>query len=492
MLYARVSQARNDTRSVPDQLAELRTWATRDGWTIVAEHSDEISASKYANGEARPGWSQVTDVIATGGADVLAVWEISRATRDRSVFAALLAACSEASVLVATGGRLHDPNDPDDGFLLDLTAALATRESSVTSKRVRRAAESRAATGRPHAGLPYGYRRVCDTQTGVTLRWEPHPDQAPIVAEIFKRLLSREPANAIAADLNNRGISTGGAGRCAKNCGCRAGNHGRPNPKWEGEHARVSGRWIGGNLSKLALNPTYAALRARNGRVLDGVRANWPPIITEAQHYGLVALYGDSYRDKWRSPKTIKHLGGGLYRCGRDGCDGRMRVVTEVSKGRPNRYDCRTCHKVSRLQAPVDEFVSAVLVARLSQPDVLAALSSTDDADVATAQIEVARLQGKLAQARQLVDEDRLSLESLADLETRTLPRLRVAQQAARPRNVPAVVAEVAGEQAAQRWAATPIASRRAVLDALITVTILPTTRRFQSFDPGSICIDWR
>ena len=184
----------------------------------------------------------------------------------------------------------------------------------MTRKRGRRAAESRADAGRPHAGLTDVYRRGGDTQTGVTLLWEPLPDQAPIAAEIFKRLLSREPANGIAADLNNRGIPTGGTGRCAKDCGCRAGNHGRPNPKREGEHAKVSGRWIGGNLSKLALNPTYAGLRARNSHVLDDVRANWPPIITEAQNYGLVALYGDSYREKGRRPEKINTQGGGLDR----------------------------------------------------------------------------------------------------------------------------------------------------------------------------------
>jgi hypothetical protein len=54
-----------------------------------------------------------------------------------------------------------------------------------------------------------------------------------------------------------------------------------------------------------------------------------------------------------------------------------MRVVIEASKGRPNRYDCRDCHRVSRLQQPVDELIEAVLIARLSKPDVLAALSVT-------------------------------------------------------------------------------------------------------------------
>jgi len=487
-----VSQARRGTKSVPDQLAELRKWSARDGWRILAERSDEVSASRYANGKARPGWQQVMDIIAAGGVDVLAVWEISRASRDRSVFAALIAACVDSGVLIATGGKVHDPSDADDGFMLDLTGALAVRESSVTSKRVKRAVDSRAAAGRPHACLPFGYRRVCDTSTGVTLRWEPHPERAPIVKEIVRRLIAGEAADVIAQDFNRRGIPTGGAGRCTTKCGCRGGNGGAPDPEWAGEHIRTSGRWIGGNLSKLAFNSAYAALREHGGHVLDGVAATWPALISETDYSRLVMLYTNPDRDRFRSPKTLKHLGGGLYRCGREGCDGRMRVVTEADKRRPNRYDCRECHRVSRLQRPVDELVEAVLIARLSRPDVLATLSQTDDAEVNTARDEVARLRGKLAQARQLVDEDRLSLESLADLEARTLPRIRVAQQAARPRGIPAVLADIAGEDAAQRWADAPIADRRAIVDVLMTVTIMPTERRFQAFDPKSVRIDWK
>jgi site-specific DNA recombinase len=491
VLYGRVSQARRETTSVPAQLAELHQWAARECWTVVAECSDEVSASRYASGKARPGWHEVMGIITAGGVDVLAVWELSRASRDRSVFAALLAVCQETGVMIATGGRLHDPNDPDDGFMLDLEGALAVRESSATSKRTRRDAEGRAAAGKPHCALPYGYRRVCDPRSGRTLRWEPDSDQAPVVVEIVRRLLTREPADAIAADLNRRRVSTGGADRCTRGCGCRKtenGGVGRPKPNWEGVHTKTSGRWRGGNLSKLALHPAYAGLRTHHGRVLDDVRGTWPAIISEADHHALVALYADPQRDKYRNPKHLKHLGGGLYRCGR--CGGRMRVVIEA--GKRNRYDCRVCHKISRLQEPVDELIKAVLIARLSRPDVLAALSDSDDAEIAAARDEVARLQAKLRQARQLVDEDRLSLESLADLESRTLPRIRAAQRAAQPRDVPAVVAEVAGEKAEQRWAEIDVATRRAILDVLIEVTILPTERRFQPFDPKSVEITWK
>jgi hypothetical protein len=324
------------------------------------------------------------------------------------------------------------------------------------------------------------------------------------VAEIVTRLLARESADSIAADLNQRGIPTGGAGRCLTRCGCRNTNGrvaGSPDPTWQGDHERVSGRWQGGNLSKLVVKPAYAGLRAaplqgvpkllwRSPRVLDGVRTTWPAIITETEHHQLLALYRDPERDRFRNPKTLKHLGTGLFRCGREGCDGRMRIV--VDRGKPNRYDCRKCHKVSRLQQPVDELIEALLIARLSRPDALDVFTRTDDAESEAARDDIARLQAKLAQARRLVDEDRLSLESLVDLEARTLPRIKAAQRAAWPREIPAAVTEVAGDQAAQRWALATTADRRAIVDVFVEVTILPTARRFQPFDPESVQVRWK
>jgi site-specific DNA recombinase len=462
VLYGRVSLNRSEGKSVDDQLAELRAWAAREHWRIVAELRDDgISASRFANGKARPGWQAAMDLITTGGCDTLAVWEISRASRDRAVFAALIAACTEAGVLIGTGGRLYDSSDGDDAFTLDLGGALAVRESNVTSKRTRRAVASRASAGLPHGRLPFGYQRVCDQATGVTLRWEPHPDHAPVVREVVARLLAREPADAVAGDLNRRGFRT---------------TQGKP--------------WRGAGLSKMARQAAYAGLRQHNGHVLDGVATTWPALISEIDHHRLVAMFAAPERDKWRCPGYAKHLGTGVFRCGRPGCDGRMRTVAQA--GKPNRYNCRTCHKVSRLQAPVDALVCTLLVARLSRPDVLAVLAEPDDEPRRQAAAEVARLRAQLAEGIQMVDAGRLSLASFSELEARWLPQIAEAEKRARPSWLPDVVGDMAGPDAASRWAAASVGDRRTVLDALVEVTILPTTRRFSPFDPSAVTVAWK
>ena len=75
VLYARVSQTRDErSKSVDDQLAELRQWARQEGWPIVGEYrDDDVSASRYANGKARPGWDQAMDAVHSGQVKALLV-----------------------------------------------------------------------------------------------------------------------------------------------------------------------------------------------------------------------------------------------------------------------------------------------------------------------------------------------------------------------------------------------------------------------------------
>jgi hypothetical protein len=51
-------------------------------------------------------------------------------------------------------------------------------------------------------------------------------------------------------------------------------------------------------------------------------------------------------------------------------------------------------------------------------------------------------------------------------------------------------VADLAGPFAAERWAAAPLDTKRAVIEMLATVTILPTGTG-RSFDPATVAIEW-
>ena len=482
VLYARVSRANKarQTASVDQQLDVLRQRVDREGWVVVGEPVADraISASRYAD-KVRPEWPKVMTLIASGEVDRLALFEYSRATRDRMVHAALFAACEDAGVLINIDGRDYDPNEPSDALFLDIAALLAVNESAAISKRVRRDTKARAKEGKLATGLPYGY--VTTYTTGANGRptsvHNEHPIEGPVVREVVRRLLAREPAETIAKDLTGRGILT---------------RSGRP--------------WRGANLSLMACRPTYARLRVHQGEVLhddDGqpVKGAWPELVSEADHWALIEMYASPERDKFRSSKAVKYLGTGLYRCGREGCGGRMRLVGPRRPAAPSSYCCAQCHGVSRQTPLIDEWVTDVIVARLSAPGLLDAWNAPDvDTKRQAATEEIGRLTARLSAAEagflDAVDGDPVeAARLLAGLRRQTEERIAVLRRRSeRPAPaVPAVLAEAAGERARTWWATAPIGRRRAVLDLLATVTILPVGRATRHPDPAeTVRIDWR
>lgn len=466
VLYGRTSHDKREGRSVTDQLAVLTDWAERSDREVVAVLRDDgISASHFGRGKSRPAWQVAMEMITAGQVDELAVWEVSRSTRDRAVWAALVAALLDSGAKLVVDGKVHDPTDPDDGFVLDLGAALAVRESAMTSKRVLRDTASRAATGAPHGPQHYGLLIEYDPGTGRAVRRVIDEPAAAVVREAARRILAGETPTAVAKDLNARGV---------------------PSP--------TGRRWVGNNLLRTISAPAMAGLRVYRGQVLDDVTGTWPAILTVDEYRRLQQIRHDPERRTHRNGAHVKSLLVGIGRCGV--CGGPLGTVTRKrATDRVTIYRCRAQFCVSRHAAEVDQLVTDVIIARLSRPDFAADLAAaSDDPGVHSAAEDVARLRAKLDEARRLVDDDRLSLESLADLEQRTFPRLRAAEQRARPRHIPDVLVETAGADAAVRWAATSISARREIVRALVEVELLkaPPRGRFVPFDPASVGITWR
>ena len=77
-IYARVSTDRNQT--VENQLRELHEVAQRQGWVVVAVHTDEgISGAKGR--DQRPGFDALLKAIARREVDLVAAWAVDRIGR---------------------------------------------------------------------------------------------------------------------------------------------------------------------------------------------------------------------------------------------------------------------------------------------------------------------------------------------------------------------------------------------------------------------------
>lgn len=447
-IYTRVSKDMRDTgRSVGEQEDECRAWADHERWQLVDKEvwsDNDRSASKYAK-TTRADWKELVDLIDAGGIDMLVVWEPSRATRDRLVWAALAATCEEHGVRIAASGRVYDLSEPDDAFQLDLFFSLGVRESGITRKRVLRAVKANAMAGRPHGKLLYGYRRRYNETTGALEAQDIHPEQAAIVREMARRVLSGASTYAVSVWLNDQGVTT---------------------PK--------GAAWVPVQVKRVLLNPGYAGKRVYQGKVIGD--ATWPAILDELTHKMLVAKLTDPARGV-RRDSAVKHLLSGIAQCGECG------EPVRVAKNRGSiSYTCWINAKVpssgksfhvSRLVARVDTFVEELLIDRLSRPDALE-LFARDDAkmdelrhilDLVSA--KQAEMETFYVQAR----EGNLSAIGLAHAEQGLLPEIERLERRGRQIRLVPLLGDLINSDAelvAARWADLEISQKREIIRAVI------------------------
>ncbi len=486
VLYGRVSKVargenaraqqreRGEGKSVDQQLSALTALARRDDVEIVGPYRDDgISASRYAGSKVREGWQHVMEAIVSGQATELWCWEISRTTRDRPVWATLINACIAQRVMISVNGKFHDPNDPDDGFMLDLGAALAVRESAMTSKRIQRDVAARARNGLPHGRIPYGYRRIYDERTRALIRQEPDPDTAPIVQELARRVLAGESMYSLEVELNARGVLSPETVRMRRN--------GDSESSW---------RWRQDQIRDVILSPAAAGLRVHQGKVIDGVVAAWEPIISTDDHRLLVTKLTDGKRLTW-TDASVKHLLSRLAVCGVCGSPMRRTVNRKIYA----QYSCwggKGTGCTGRKQQWVDTFVQDVIIERLEQPDVLDVFVRDDGDDVQAAQREVTLRRAELDELRAAKKAGRISLSSFLEFEPDTLAKIADAEQRAIPAAVPALLADLAGADVRPRWEALTVPQRRQVIRTLCVVRVFKARPGARTFDPDTVKVEWR
>jgi site-specific DNA recombinase len=457
VIYARVSSdPRGIGRSTREQVADCEAIADREGWTVVETFVDnDRSASRFANGD-RPAYKNLVRFLQDGHADVLVTWEASRTQRDLDAYVKLRDLCRDAGVLWCYSGRTYDLDRTDDAFTTGLDALLAEREASQTRDRVLRSVKANAAAGRPHGKRVFGYRRIYDERTGELVSQIVDDDQAAVVREAARRVLSGETPNAVAQDFNARKIATPAGGK----------------------------GWDLTQIKRLCTNPTYIAKRVHKGKVV--AEATWPPILDEATFYALTTKLNDPKRRTQRD-SAVRHLLSGIAICGV--CGGRIRV-------QKNRgflaYLCVDGFHVSRREDYVDEFVVGVTVGRLSQPDVLELLAHDDDADVQAARAEAAELRARLDGFYDAAAGGELTPAALARIEAKLLPAIEQADKRGRSAAVSPALVEAAGPDIAGRWETLPLTARREIIDALMVVKIMPTGQGRRTFDPSAIAIEWK
>lgn len=465
ILYGRVSEDRRDGRSCTQQLSIGNRRAKTHGWDVVGEFSDnDMSASQYATKE-REDWLKVEEQIRAGRADILWLWEISRGTRDRIVWAHLVEACQRHRMYIALDEDLWDTTNPDHMKYLDGLMIDSIHESGKTSKRARRNIEDQAEQGRPHGWVHYGYQREYDPKSGDLLRQVLHEEQAEVVRSIAGRLLDGEYATVIASDLNSRGVPTP-KGRVA----------GQSYEKPSGEVV-VSAGWDTRTLQQLLGSPTIMGRRGYHGRVME---RGWPEIVTEMEWYRIQELLhpntGKGDGQAHTRDGAAKYLVSGIGLC--DICEARVWTQPgwQTSKRKvSDSYRCNGLYlgapkgHVSRAVHQIDAAVEALLFERFDDPDVITVFdaSAPSQQELAEASAKLRRLQGELDELYAEVESGQVSRQMAGADERRLKRQIEEQEELARPRLEDPWAAELAEGDPRAVWGDWGLSQRRSALRSL-------------------------
>lgn len=467
VVYARVSKDRDKkARSVSEQIAECQQECRTREWSIneVIEDND-IGASQYSSKKNRPGYQLLKRALKD--ADVLVAWESSRVTRNPWELEELLPLCAEHGVLLCYSGAIYDPRKPADKLTLRITGATNAHEVDQTVERVNRAIRHRVAEGKPHGRMPFGYKRVIDPKTGRTLNYEPDPDEAPLIREAVTRVLAGESLWSICNDYEERGVT----------------------PPSRGGAQPQAHKWVASRMRIMLVSPTYANLRAYKGEVTGP--GTWEPIITEDEHYRIVALLLDPKRRSNFRGTTPVHLLSGIAKCGRCWPDNQRARIRYARTAKTPRYTCDNCG-LARRADKIDEMATEAMISFLEDPRTIKMLTTPDDSLAGEALGEAHALRQRLESIRDQYVEGAVTAASFAEIESRLLSKIAKAEDGVRAAVGNPLLASLAGPNARETWEGLDIVTKRTAVDMTLQIVINPCPPMGRKFDPSYIDLSWK
>lgn len=469
-IYVRQSQDRTgEELGVTRQRQDALALAKLRGWRVAHTFTDnDISA---AGKRTRPGFEAMLSAIEGGKLRAVIGWNLDRLTRNPRDRMRLIEACSRHRVTIAlVRGAEIDPTTPTGRMVAGILGEVAEHEIAQKADRQRRAAEQAVAAGRPVGGRrPFGY--LADRVTVC----EP---EAEALRRAYDGVLHGVPLGRIARDLNAEGLFT-------------------PQTRRKGEHRGTPSPWTAQTIRPTLLNPRYAGLRAvsvrpERGRPTWDIRgtAVWEPIVSEAVWRAAVALLTDPSRAN--PPRSGQALLTGVARCGVAECG-----VTVHRGANPQRQPIYRCTAslghVGRRAEPVDEYVSAVAVERLSRLTADDLIGDRDAPAVAELHAEMISIRSQLDGLARLLTEGVLTEAGVrAESARLRARRAEIETELADTGRADILGPFVGAEDAQAVWDALGTDRQRAVIDLLMSVVLLPPGRGTRTFRPETVVIEWR
>lgn len=443
-VYLRVSlDATGEGLAVDRQREACLSILAARGWEPAAEYVDNSISATDAK-KNRPGYNRLVRDLDAGRVDAVVCYDLDRLTRQpRQLEDWIDAAESRGLALVTANGEADLTTDAGRLFAR-IKLAVARSEVERKSVRQRDAARQRSDIGRP----PLGVRL-----TGYTPKSELIPDEAEIVTRIFERFAAGGTLKGIARQLTDDGVTT---------------RHGRA--------------WNPSSIRGILTNPRYAGRAVYQGEE-TGKRGAWTALVDDDVFDTVQAMLTDSTRRKQEGTER-KHLGSGLYVCAVCG-----QLLSAWSGA---RYRCRDGAHVNRARGPVDDYVEAVLLERLSRPD-LAGLLAATGVDTAPYLAEIEKQKRRLRRAEADYRGEVIDGPLYKITRDEASSALRAAEDALANLTSGSAAAAVTGApDPVAAYRASDLMTRRAVIDFFMTVKLRPGHRYSRTFDPETVQIEWR
>jgi len=464
---------------VERQEADCRALADSHGFEVVEVHSDN-DLSAYS-GRRRPGYEALLASIEGGRIDVVLVWHTDRLYRRVSTLMDYISACKPNGVRTFAVMAGEIALDTPTGEATAVTiAAWSQHESAMKGKRQTAANAQRARQGKSvSSGRVFGYET-----DGKTLR----SVEAEAVQRAYQAIIDGISLASICRQWNDAGLLT----------------------------SRKSRTWDSTLLSQLLRSPRYAGLKAYDPRGVrdakkrghsliyneDGtpVRGKWEPVVDEDTWRAAQAVLADPAR-RWAHPPQL--LLSGVALCGVCGAVMHSGGTRKSANGEQRRIRCSAkAGHAYRESAPIEEFVTRVILEYLRRPGILQALTASDDlADSAAAtRQQLADLQVRSDSLVGLLVEGVMSEQQFRDGQARLQEKMAELESRL-PSTVSRTAVRIASASAPEEvWGQLSDDERRVVINELMVVEVLPSGTKEATYldwrrrilNPESLRITWR
>jgi DNA invertase Pin-like site-specific DNA recombinase len=475
--YARISDDKaGDAHGVATQLADQAAEAAkRDIQVVMTRTDNDIGAY---TGKRRPGYEEIMAAVVRGEIDVILVYQTSRFWRNRRERADGIEVLRKYGVsVIAIKGPSLNMSNAYERAMAGILGEFDTMEVEVKAERQATANAAAARHGKRRTGAPraFGYERTHERCTTDIHRctWHHVPAEAAAIRDAAKMILGGGTVSGVMREWTRLGV--------------------RPVQS-------KTGKWTRQSIRAILLNPTLAGLPVYGGEVIGldpGAETDWEPILPVETWQAVKSKLEAPER---KPPRGVRTLGGGLYLCE---CGNHMegtvnhrgaRIYRCSPPTRPSKTDYPGTH-VTRQGAPVDYYVEQVIIERLSRPDAAVLLSRP-----APAGPDVAQLREEYAAIRANLDS--LAADRAMGLIDRSQLVAATERGRARMAQIDAVIASLAGSDALagiatgsgarDSWQVLDLSRKRAVVRALMTVTLAsPGRGNRREFNPETVRIDW-